>query len=205
MSNLLEYIEPRKFIDAERQFCKDFSAEFLAPESTGYRGGSFGLGDEKLAAICTKNRNSFGRAIAAWYLKASGLSYVEIGELFEISATRAGDIVKTIRNQAYPHDCDKGQWDDLAVRRIDKEIFPTVSKGVQKAHRMIQTFAQMRDVEYLMDRHHTSQYALNSAVLRLGRALLQKQRDDVGAFRCICTYCKPVRYPEHIESAEAAD
>ncbi len=202
MSNLLEYIEPRRFIAAEHKFCKDSSTEMLQPEDTDFRGNGSGFRSyDTLAALCAKNRPAFGRAVAAWYLKATGLSYPAIGGLFEISASRAGGIVKTIRNQAYSSDWVKKQWDDATVRRIEKELFPAMSIGVQGAHRMIQTFVQMRDVEYLMDSLHTSQYALNSGSLRLGRARFKKQRDDVGAYRCVCAYCKPAAFPKFVEKA----
>lgn len=200
MSNLLEYIAPHRFIDAEHKFCQNSSTELLLPESEGDLSISRGLSDyDKLATICANNKESFGRAVAAWYLKASGLPFSAIGKLYQISASRAGSIVKTIRSQAYSYKSDQSQWDEIAVRRIEKELHPTTSIGVQGAHKMIQTFIQMRDVEYLMYRHSSSQVALNSGSLRVGRARFQKQREEVGAYRCVCSYCKPARFPEYVE------
>ena len=204
MTNLLEYIEPRRFIDTERIFCLEASVDLLMPDDSGCYEGSSGMCSyDAIVSLCSKNKPAFGRANAAWYLRASGMSYAAIGDLFEISSSRASGIIKSIRNKVHSCAWAKKQWDDSVIRQIEKALFPTVSIGVQNAHRMIQTFSQMRDVEYLMARHHTSQYALNSGVLRLGHAQLEKMRDDVGAYRCVCTYCKPVHFPEHVEFAEA--
>lgn len=206
MSNLLQYVEPRRFIDAEMKYCKDTNTEYLLPNNYDFYQGSLGIHSyEKVQASYLENKPSFGRALAAWYLRSVGFSFAAIGDLFDISASRASGIIKSIRNKVHSDNWSKNQWNDSVIRLIEKQLFPAFSVGVQDAHRMIQTYSQMRDVESLMYRHSTSQFALNSGVLRIGRAVFDKQREQVGAYRCVCSHCKLIRFPEHIETLEAVD
>ncbi len=134
----------------------------------------------------------FDRSIAAWYLTASGYSFTEIGELFEMSAATASGSVRGIRNQAY-------QITSTSLLRkvratAKKQFFLTISKDAQLAHILTQSYLEMLDVEYIMGRIH-GDYAIKSVALKLGERRFMVRRQRVGQYRCVCDDCKQTTLP----------